>query len=192
LFCPLPSALRSGFTLAESLVASVVLAIAVVGVAGAIVVSQKQTAVQEDDAAAVAIARQLMEEVAALPIVLSGGTTGQPGWGGGVTNPALYDTIDDYHGYTDTVTTDVLRASSLAGSAQFNSTPPAPAPTGSAGDEPLIGQQYHRNVAVSFPGTLFGTTVTNNDFAVATVSVQGAAGGGVQLSRVVARTTLTR
>ncbi|WP_428939949.1 hypothetical protein [Fontivita pretiosa] len=183
--------LRSAFTLAECLVASIVLAVAVVGVTAAIVASQRQTAAQEDDATAVALARQLIEEVVSLPIVLPDGSTGVAGWPAS-TNRSLYDTIDDYNGYTDTVTTDVARATELAAKGNFTPVPPKPS-FAVAIDAPLAAQQYRRRVAVSFPTVMFGASVSAGDFAVVTVTIQGnSPGKGAQLTRLVARTNITR
>src|SRR5690348_4490218 len=55
------------FTLAEALIASVVLATAVVGLAGVLSVSSSQARAMDVDATSLALARQLMEEVLARP-----------------------------------------------------------------------------------------------------------------------------
>ena len=177
---------RSAFTLAESLIASVVLAVAVVGVAGAITVSQRQALLQRDDAIALSLARQLMEQVAALPIMLADGTTGQAGWPG-ATDSSLYDTANDFCGYTDTVTVPVGAAAISVAGAMPSST----VVSSSATPPPLSMQQYRRNVAFAYPAAVFGTSAAG-DFAVATVTVTGATGSAVQVGRLFAKTSLTR
>lgn len=56
-----------GFTLTESLIASVVLATSVIGVAGALSVSYQNSEGLDHSAVATALARQLLEEVTAKP-----------------------------------------------------------------------------------------------------------------------------
>src|SRR5687768_11667687 len=92
---------RRGFTLAESLIASVVLAAAVVGIAGSLSASYQQSNVRGNLNTALILAQQLMEEIASRPIDPPSGTTDQPGWSGGQTDRTQYDTVDDYNGYTD-------------------------------------------------------------------------------------------
>lgn len=58
---------RRGFTLTESLIASVVLATSVIGVAGALSVSYQNSEGLDHSAMATALARQLLEEVTAKP-----------------------------------------------------------------------------------------------------------------------------
>lgn len=191
-----PSTSRRGFTLAESLTASVVLALAVVGVSGAIIASQQQTLAQQDNAVAITLARQLMEEIASTPVALSDGTTGASGWPT-VTNRALYDTVDDFNGYRDVVTGTYQREQKLTGSEAVNATSAKPNSTviPSASSLPMLGSnEYLRTVSVSFPTSAFGTTLSSGDLAAITVTVtSGRTGGGrVQLSRIVPRVTVVR
>ena len=58
---------RRGFTLTESLIASVVLATSVIGVAGALSVSYQNSEGLDHSAVATALARQLLEEITAKP-----------------------------------------------------------------------------------------------------------------------------
>jgi prepilin-type N-terminal cleavage/methylation domain-containing protein len=90
---------RSGFTLIESLIASVVLAIAVVGIAGALGASFKQTSALDNDAAAVAVARALLEEAASKPFAAS---TAASKASAGNLDRSTYTNVADYHGYHDT------------------------------------------------------------------------------------------
>ncbi|MGB7161415.1 MAG: prepilin-type N-terminal cleavage/methylation domain-containing protein [Tepidisphaeraceae bacterium] len=106
---------RRGFTLVESLIASVVLAVAVVGVAGTLAASYQQSRDQVAVAEATAFARQMLEEISARPVVVvAPNPTANAGWTSGNTNRATYDDVDDYNGYTD-VSTSVK---TLAGATQ--------------------------------------------------------------------------
>ena len=158
---------RGAFTLAESLIASVVLAIAVVGVAGTIAASHQQTAALEEDSIAVAAARQLMEEIAAKPLAAADAT---PGWSLGQKDRALYDTIGDYHGLDETSPVATLE-----------------------GVKMTIGSRtFVRRVTVTYPTSVFGTTVAAGEFAQIEVTVKGPVGRAVTLKRLVARTTRER
>jgi len=181
--------LRRGFTLAEALIASVVLALAVVAVSGAIVASQNQTVVQETSGIALALARELMEEICSRPLTLPDNT---PGWAGHVTNRSLYDTVDDYNGYTDTVNTAVARDSSSSSFGTFSSALP-PATVISSGTVPTpTGQLYTRIVSVSYPTTVFSASDASGDFAIVTVTVTGIGGTQAKLTRLVAAGNITR
>jgi hypothetical protein len=90
------------------------------------------------------------------------------------------------------VTTDVARATQLAAKGNFTPVPPTPKFV-VAENAPLSAQQYRRKVTVSFPTAMFGATINSGDFAVVTVTVQGnSPSKGAQLSRLVARTNITR
>jgi len=71
---------RRGFTLIESTIASVFLALAVVGVASSVTASANQLRHMEETAMAVSLAKQLMEEISA----------------------KAYGDLGDYINYTDT------------------------------------------------------------------------------------------
>lgn len=90
-----------GFTLIESLIASVVLAVAVVGIAGTLAASYQNSRDEISSAEATQLARQLMEEISARPFKIAEGELNATGWSGGNTNRATYDDISDYDGYTD-------------------------------------------------------------------------------------------
>jgi hypothetical protein len=158
---------RRAFTLAESLIASVVLAIAVVGVAGTIAASHQQTSALEEDSIAVAAARQLMEEIAAEPLLATDAT---PGWGAGQTDRALYDTIIDYDGLAETSPIETLE-----------------------GVKMTIGSRtFVRKVKITHPTSVFGTTASAGEFALIEVTVKGPTGRDVTLKRLVAKTTRER
>jgi len=180
---------RRAFTLVEAMVASVVLAVAVVGASSAIIASQQQTSVQQQGASAVALARQLMEEIASFPLTLPDASAGWPT----VTDKSLYDTINDYGGYTDVVTNSVYHTNSTSSTANFTSAlPTSTVAAGGASSVTLSINQYVRSVTVSYPTSIFGATVTSGDFAVVTVTVRGVSDAGVTLSRVIGRVTVTR
>jgi type II secretory pathway pseudopilin PulG len=156
---------RGAFTLVESMVASLVLAIAVVGIAGTLASSQQQTAALEENATAIALGQQLIEEIAAKPLVVTNATPGWPTQ----TSRANYESINDYNGYTDT------NAMSLIGGASSGA-----------------GGGFTRTVTLTYPASLFGTTVTAGDWVIVSVTVRDNSGRSVTLNRLVARATMTR
>lgn len=78
---------QRGFTLIESMIASVVVAASVIAISTALNFAYANSARLDDDEAAVALARQLMEQLASLPFR---------------NNTAARDSILDYNGYSDT------------------------------------------------------------------------------------------
>jgi hypothetical protein len=155
------------------LLASVVLAIAVVGISGVLAASYQQSAVRGNTGTALSLARQLMEEVASEPMdppVLPD----QPGWSAGQTDRSRYDTVDDYDGYTD-----------------FSSGIQMPDGTViDMGD----GGAYTRTVSVQRNARPAGvpTSAPASDFDLVTVTVQMPHGQQISLSQLVARATWAR
>jgi Tfp pilus assembly protein PilV len=145
----------------------VVLAIAVVGVATTIAASHQQSAALEEDSIAVAAARQLMEEIAAKPLV---GADATPGYGAGQKDRAQYDTINDYDGMSETAPVTTLEGVKMT-----------------IGTQPFV-----RAVRVTYPTSVFGTTTPAGEFALVEVTVKGPTGRDVSLKRLVARTTRER
>ena len=125
-----PRAAYAAFTLAESLIASVVLALAVVGVATTIAASHQQAGALESDSVAVRAARQLMEEIAAKPLV---GTDATPGWPA-QPDRALYDTVNDYAGFIENSPVHTLEGVKMT----------------------LGSESFVRKVKVTYPTTVFG------------------------------------
>jgi prepilin-type N-terminal cleavage/methylation domain-containing protein len=166
---------RPGFTLIESLIASIVLAIAVVGVAGVLTSASSQTRAMKDDLGAQALARALMEEVAAKPVAAP--TSGdQAGWPSNK-NRATYDNIADYNGYTDSTDSSATTvATTLGGS------------TISFGD----GGTYTRSVAFEYRATPSGAAAGTGNFGMITVTVSSPNGHTTTLYRLVANTTVVR
>ena len=160
-----------GFTLAESLIASVVLAASVIGIASTLSASYQQSSVRGNTANALALAQQLMEEIASKPMEVSG--TNQLGWSAGFTNRANYDTIDDYNGYTD------VSSSITTGSGS----------TIDLGD----GGSYTRTVTVTSnarPSAI--TTGVAQDFMLVTVTVSMPHDQSVSISQLFTRVTMYR
>lgn len=163
--------LRGGFTLVESLIASVVLAVAVVGISGTLATAYQQSKDQVSSAEAMQLARQLMEEISAKPFkVPAGSGTDAVGWSAGNRNRATYDDVQDYHGFTD-VSTGII---TLSGATQS---------FGTAGP-------YTRNVAVTEGPVPTGHTAPAADFKRIMVTVTRPRGASVVLSKYITRATL--
>jgi Tfp pilus assembly protein PilV len=96
----IPGRFHSGFTLAESLIASVVLAAAVIGISGALTTSYQQSRFLDQTATALSLARELMEEIAAKPFSDPDGIAEAS-----YPTRATRDNVADYHNYTDQSTT---------------------------------------------------------------------------------------
>jgi prepilin-type N-terminal cleavage/methylation domain-containing protein len=179
---------RGGFTLAESLIASVVLAIAVVAVSGSILASQSQNTTQFEDTMALNLARELMEEIAAVPL----STADASSWPS-VTDRTQYDRVNDFNGYSDIVKIPLrLSSSNVSGSVSLSSARPSVTVV-TSGSPTLSAEQYRRTVSISYPTTpVSGATVAAGDFAIVTVTVQSANGNAVTLPRLFTRTTVKR
>jgi Tfp pilus assembly protein PilV len=92
-----------GFTLAEALIASVVLACGVVGVAGTLATSAQQTRVLEQNTVALNLARQVLEETAATPYASLNGYAGATGSTSTLTSTdgtAVYPSDHDVYSWT--------------------------------------------------------------------------------------------
>jgi Tfp pilus assembly protein PilV len=161
---------RGGFTLVEGLMASVILAAAVIGIAGSLGASYKQNAIAEDSGVGLDLARELMEEVAAKPFDPPTATNaaGYPT----VTDRKLYDTIDDYNGYHDS----------------SDSIPMWNGSTVDAGN----GGVFTRSVSVQQNARPTGLTGNISDFAMVTVTVTAPSGQVYSLSQLCTRVTVVR
>src|SRR5215218_6591102 len=91
---------RRGFTLAESLIASVVLVAAVIGISGVLGASYQQSSGYGNTTTAIGLAQELMEEISSKPAALASGVTDKSGWPT-ETDRTKYDTVDDYNNYSD-------------------------------------------------------------------------------------------
>jgi len=162
---------RRGFTLVESLIASVVLAVAVVGIAGTIAASYQQSKDQVSVAEATQLARQLIEEISARPFeVPAGSASNAVGWSGGNANRSLYDDVSDYDGYTDDSTAIAIPG---GGTRSF----------GTAGP-------YTRSVSVTSGPVPQGHTAPAVDFKHVKVTVTRPRGPAITISKVFARANL--
>jgi len=158
---------RGGFTLAEALIASVVLALSVVGIASALACSSQQAIVTNQAAITTALGKQLLEEIAAKPFPISGVTT-NPGWSEGNHNRATYDDAADYNGYTDQTPITALSGATI---------------------DP--GGLYTRSVTF-VQRVNPSDTPGNGDFGLITVTVTDPTGAATLFSRIVSNVTLAR
>ena len=159
---------RSGFTLAESLIASVVLAASVIGISGALSASYQQTQSVDETSVAMSLARELMEEISAKQFVDPDVAEGSH------TTRATRDNIADYHNYTDQST-----ALPLINGTTRNV-------TGTA--------VYTRLVTVIF-GTrpaAVAASADANDFATVTVTVTTPTNKKVAISRLMTNVKIAR
>jgi hypothetical protein len=162
---------RGGFSVAEGLIASTILAVAVVGIAGPLGAAGAQGRLVRERATALILARELMEEVAAKPLVDASGTP-RLGPESGETDRSYYDSADDYNGYQDT--TQSMHDLS-GGSLNFG--------TG-------LGA-FTRNVTVEYRTSLTGTGTTSGDFGVVKVQVTTPNKLTVTITRLLCRETRT-
>jgi hypothetical protein len=163
---------RDGFTLAESLIASVVLAASVIGVSGALTASYQNSSGYGNTTTALGLAQELMEEISAKPTVLASGSTNHAGWPTEA-DRSKYDTVDDYNGYSD-VSSSIKTSDGS---------------TVNAGD----GGSYIRTVTVTpnaMPPSI--TTGTASDFLLVTVAVQMPRSQTTKLYQLFAKTNLYR
>jgi hypothetical protein len=154
---------RCGLTLIEGLVASSVLAIAVVGIIGPIAASYKHSAAAESTSLAVGLAGQLLEEISSKPFVdpSDQSVTLGPEANEVSAGRAAFDNIDDYHLYADSTDgSSGVRIKALDGSTL---------------DLARRGV-VRRNVRVEYRASPSGGAVAQGDFALVTVTVTPAAG----------------
>jgi type II secretory pathway pseudopilin PulG len=182
---------RKAFTLAESLAASVILAVAVVGVSGALLSAQQQTRAGRESHVLTMLTRQLLERVTAMPLVLSNGTTGAPGWPT-VTDASQYDTIDDFAGYQDQVDASAAFEQSATDTSALVSSGAEPVSVDSTTLTAAAGHACTRTVTVSYPTTLYGASITPGQVAIVTVTVRRSGGASVTLSQMVCKWTSAR
>jgi Tfp pilus assembly protein PilV len=160
-----------GFTLAESLIASVVLAAAVIGIGSTLNAAYQQGARRTTLTTSLSLAQQLMEEIAAKPIDLPSGTTNKLGWPA-VIDRRQYDTVDDYNGYTDTSGSVTTQSGEVL----------------NVGD----GLTYTRSVSVTNNALLPGLTAPASDFLLVTVSVSTTGAQPVKVSQILTKVTFYR
>ncbi len=90
-----------GFTLAESLIAAVVLAICVLAVGGVLAAASQQASQSQQKFTSLSLARELMEEIIAQPVLNPKTGVATRERASSQLNRATYTHIGDYDGYTD-------------------------------------------------------------------------------------------
>lgn len=148
--------------------ASTVLAIAVVGIAGPIGAASEQAEMVRERGTAIVLARQLLEEIAAKPLC-DGGTTCHLGPESGETTRAKFDSADDYHAYHDT-TNDLYNLSGQR--------------VGYA-----AGAVYTRDVTVEYRTTINGAAAPSGDFGLVKVVVTTPHNQSITVHRLLCKET---
>ena len=159
-----------GFSVAEAMMATTLLAIAVVGIAGPLGAASEQSRMGDERGAALILARELMEEIVAKPLC-DGGTTCHLGPESGESDRSKFDSADDYHLYHDT-TTDMknLSGNTLAFSA---------------------GAVYTRDVTVEYRTSPSGASAASGDYGLVSVTVTTPHKQTVQIWRLQTKESLT-
>jgi len=165
---------RSGFTLAEGLLAVVVLAVAVGGIMGPISASYQQTRTVSETTTAVSLAQQLLDEILSKPIVDPTDLSTTLGPEADELSRTAFDNIDDYHGYHDTTDwtkSDAMKTASGA-AITWNGT-----------------DVYSRSVQMEYRATPSGAALTSGDYLLISVTVTMPHGHQVSVQRMVCRYT---
>ena len=155
------------------MLASAVLGVATVAVVGPIMAARQQTEAVAGASEGLALARQLLEEIAAKPYA-------DPDDGNIIRGPDamesgrdLFDNVDDYHGYADATTAMRMLSGPVVATA-------------------ADGSKYSRHVTVEYRAGPGGPAVAVGDFALVTVSVKPENGQDVELSGLVTRVSLRK
>jgi Tfp pilus assembly protein PilV len=163
-----------GFTLAEGMLAVVVLAMAAGAMMGPLSASYQQTRTMTQSTTAISMAQQLLDEILSKPFVdptdlttTSGPEADEPG-------RASFDNIDDYHGYHDTTDTTAANAIKTASgqTVAWNS-----------------NETYSRAVTTEYRATPDGPAVAVGDYLVVSVKVTMPHGHQVTVQRLACRYT---
>jgi MSHA pilin protein MshD len=165
---------RRGFTLAEGLLAVVVLAVAVGGIMGPISASYQQTRTVAQTTTAVSLAQQLLDEILSRPFVDPTDLSTTLGPEADEPSRAAFDNIDDYHGYHDT--TDSSKSDSMK-------TASGAAITWNGTDV------YSRAVTMEYRATPDGPPVASGDYLMITVTVTMPHNHQVSVQRMACRFT---
>ena len=160
---------RRAFGLAEALMASTVLAIAVVGIALQLSAAHQQAGAVREHNLAVLLAKQLLEEIAAKPLC-DKGITCHLGPESGETSRAQFDSADDYDKYSD----DTRAIKDLTGA-----------------DIPFGGLKFKRDVTVEYRTSPAGAAQQQGDFGLVTVRVKAPGGYTARISRLLTRQKVT-
>jgi prepilin-type N-terminal cleavage/methylation domain-containing protein len=157
---------RRGFTLLEGLVASVVLAILVLGVVGSLTTSYAQSQIVRSNGTAVMLVRQLVDEMSAKPY--SSSIALSPGAG----TRSSFTSVNNYADYSDTSTSiTTLNGGTL---------------------DATGADVYTRQVSAAYATPSIDTASPPNSFAIVNVTVTGPNGKSVTIPEFFANYTLTR
>jgi len=148
--CPRASWAR-GFLLIDAMMASVVLAIASIGVAGLLATTYAQTITMRENATAAGLARQLLEEIASKPLQNPDGSE-STGPAAGHTTRLSYVSVGEYNGYSDNTGAMVSA-------------------DGTHAITPGDGEIYYRSVTITYESGISGPTAPSGDFALVTVTI---------------------
>jgi Tfp pilus assembly protein PilV len=151
-----------GFTIAEGLIASVVLAASVVGISGTLTASYQQTEVLKQKTEGVSLARQLMEQITACAFNDPEGTVAL-----GPDGTESLTGFDNVHGYSD--------ASTAGG---------VPTARSALSDPPTSAASYTRSVTVNYFDAPGGNIVESGPFALVTVVVHTPGGDELSISQL--------
>jgi Tfp pilus assembly protein PilV len=146
---------RHGFLLFEAMIASVILAVAAVGIASLLLSAQQQQLTLQENSTAILLARQLMEEISSKPF-------GSPT---PIVARASMTYANQYNGYTDTT----AGITTLGG---VSLTP---------GD----GRLYSRSVSVASATNPVGSLAPSGDLQIVTVTVTTPSGQAVSIRRLI-------
>lgn len=163
---------RNAFTIIESMLATVVLATAVLGISSALGVSHQQNQTLRERGILLQLAGSLAEEVASTPFTNSTGGFGN-GWAANNKNRRTYDDVYDFDGYADQSPFDSMIATGQQMDYQGN---------------------YRRSVkveALATPAAAAASQVASN-FARVTISALAPSGRKVSIQRWVARVDVER
>jgi Tfp pilus assembly protein PilV len=176
---PIRRSRHQAFTLAEALIASVVLSVAVLGISGVLVGATANARRMSDYSGAQLLARSLMEEIVAKPFTQPQNSSNS-GCRDGNQDRSTYDNIADYDGYQDSTdpTTATTRATTLGGT------------TIDLGDTGT----FTRKVSFEYRNSPGGPAVAGGtgNFGLITVTVSSSSGDTVTLYRLVSNVSLSR
>jgi len=168
------SQFRRGFTLAEGLIAVLVLSLAVGAMMGPISASYQQTRTVQQTTTAVTMAQQLLDEILSKPFVDPSDLSTTLGPEADETSRAAYDNMDDYNGYHDTTNATASDAMKTASGTAI---------TWNSNDV------YSRAVTMEYRATPDGTAVAAGDYLMVKVTVTMPHNNKVTVQRMACRYT---
>ena len=185
---------RRGVTLMESLIATTVLAVGVVGVSGSLIASSQQTSEVDDAVVVKALASGLMEEIAAKSFAAPT-TNDIPGWTAGNKDRSKYDNVADYDRYTDVSPFSSIAGRSIDPGTGFRYTRTVSftytaAPTSGASSGTAVTTQSKSGGVTAAKSTT--TEQSPSEFGLVQVTVTSSSGQSIKLSRLVSDTTLAK